>query len=215
MKPSLHYQAVSPLLLRILKVLMGSEQLKAFRLVGGTALALYYGHRKSQDLDLFSDAGYGSIDFGPIEEYLKAHFDYLDLSDSGLSGMGGSLFIGDSEESCIKLDIYHTDPYIRPAVEVDGIRLSDPDDIAAMKIDVVGRGGRKKDFWDIHLLLDHYTVDEMLALHKERYPWNHDRKKILRKMVDFTLADEDFTPICLLGKHWELIRLDIIEVSAH
>jgi hypothetical protein len=35
----------------------------------------------------------------------------------------------------------------------------------AMKIDIVARGGRKKDFWDLHELLNQYTVSQMLSLH--------------------------------------------------
>ncbi|MCG9898690.1 MAG: nucleotidyl transferase AbiEii/AbiGii toxin family protein [Hydrotalea sp.] len=42
-----------------------------FRLVGGTALSLYFGHRMSVDIDLFTDAPYGTIDFDKIESWLK------------------------------------------------------------------------------------------------------------------------------------------------
>jgi len=37
-----------------LKKMMKLNELNSFYLVGGTALSLYYGHRKSLDLDLFS-----------------------------------------------------------------------------------------------------------------------------------------------------------------
>ena len=41
----LHYETVEPGTLAILKRLMGLDALKDFSLVGGTALALRYGHR--------------------------------------------------------------------------------------------------------------------------------------------------------------------------
>ena len=57
----LHYNSVSENLLGILKKLMSSEVFKDFRLVGGTSLSLQRGHRKSIDIDLFTDIDYGSM----------------------------------------------------------------------------------------------------------------------------------------------------------
>ena len=73
------------------------------------------------------------------------------------------------------------------------------------------RNGCKKDFWDIHELMEDYSLEEMLDLHEKRYTYSHDRKLIIRKLTDFQLADDDFEPICLKGKHWELIKLDLTE----
>ena len=50
----LHTQTVEPLTLGLLKRLMADEALNQFNLVGGTALSLQIGHRKSIDLDMFS-----------------------------------------------------------------------------------------------------------------------------------------------------------------
>jgi hypothetical protein len=85
-------------------------------------------------------------------------------------------------------------------------------EITAMKIDVISRGGRKKDFWDIHEVKEDITVQQMLGLHEKRYPFNHDPALILEKLTDFLIADQDFDPICLRGKHWEIIKLDLIDM---
>ncbi|HNQ82463.1 MAG TPA: hypothetical protein PKM34_02400 [Bacteroidales bacterium] len=84
-------------------------------------------------------------------------------------------------------------------------------EISAMKLDVISGGGRKKDFWDIHELLNHFSIQQMLDLHEKRYPHSHDPSQILKKLTDFNSADDDFNPFCLKGKHWELIKLDLIE----
>ena len=63
---SLVYKTVTPLLLSVLKTLMKAEEFREFRLVGGTGLSLYRGHRESVDIDLFTDAVYGSINFDRI-----------------------------------------------------------------------------------------------------------------------------------------------------
>ena len=52
----LHYETVTPLLKKTLDMLMGEPLFEPFRLVGGTSLSLRYGHRKSDDIDLFTEA---------------------------------------------------------------------------------------------------------------------------------------------------------------
>ncbi len=49
----LSYQTVEPHTLELLKALMAEPLFADMRLVGGTALALQYGHRQSVDLDMF------------------------------------------------------------------------------------------------------------------------------------------------------------------
>ena len=49
----LSFQTVLPDTLELLKALMQQPLLKEMRLVGGTSLALQYGHRRSVDLDFF------------------------------------------------------------------------------------------------------------------------------------------------------------------
>ena len=51
----LSFRTIEPHTLELLKHLMGVPYLKECRLVGGTALALQYGHRSSVDLDVFGD----------------------------------------------------------------------------------------------------------------------------------------------------------------
>ena len=194
---------------------MQSNVFTDFRLVGGTALSLYKGHRMSVDIDLFTDAKYGSIDFGAIDRFLQEHFPYVDTSFGVLPGMGRSYLVGSDRESNIKLDVfYSTDCFIQSPHEEDGLSMATVDDIVAMKIDVIARGGRKKDFWDLHELLKDYTLQEMLLLHKRRTEFTHDEAQIRRGLLDFAKADEEYDPICLRGKYWEFVKEDIEELVA-
>jgi hypothetical protein len=213
MEPKLHYKAINPILLSVLKTIMAAKEFDDFRLVGGTALSLHRGHRESIDLDMFSDAPYDSIDFGAIDAFLDQTYSYVDTNEYKTAGIGKSYYVGSSKDSCIKLDIFYTDRFIQEIAIIDDIRLATIEEILAMKIDVISRGGRKKDFWDIHELMDDYPIDTMIALHKERYPYNHDPKKIISSFTDFERADEDFDPICLKGKIWELIKLDLTDMA--
>lgn len=187
---------------------MEAEEFKPFRLVGGTALSLQLGHRLSVDIDLFTDADYGSIDFNFIETYLKSVFNVDSLSEAP-PAFGKSYFIGNKNGDTVKLDVFYTDAFISPLLEVDKIRLAGIAEITAMKMDVIQRGGRKKDFWDIHELMNHFSISEMIEMHQQRYPFSHDKSSLIKMLSDYKIADDDFDPICLKGKYWEFIKEDI------
>jgi hypothetical protein len=107
----LYWNTVNKSLKEVLGTLMRASELSSFRLVGGTSLSLQLGHRLSEDIDLFTDATYGSVDFLAIDKFLKKHFPYVDTHGSPV-GMGTSYFVGKSEQHAVKLDLYYTDPYI-------------------------------------------------------------------------------------------------------
>ncbi len=211
MSKKLHYNTVSPLLRDILSQLMAQPELTPFCLVGGTSLSLQLGHRISIDIDLFTDAPYGSLDFHAIQSKLRSMFPYCQGDCGDIVGMGASYIIGNSAFDSIKLDLFYTDPFIRPIKAIDNIRIASIEDIIAMKLDVIGRKGRKKDFWDLHELHDKYAIAEMLTLYAERYPYNHTREELLLGLTNFSLADTDPEPNCLRSKAWPLIKLDFME----
>lgn len=211
MLQKLYLNTVSNLLFEILNQLMHADEFNKFRLVGGTALSLQRGHRFSIDIDLFTDTEYDSINFESIDSYLRKNFNYVDTSNNNLIGFGKSYFIGKSKTDCIKLDVFYTDKFIEPPLFYDDIRMATISEIIAMKLEVIFRGGRKKDYWDIHDLIKHYSPEEMFNLHQKRYPDTHDKNELKIRFTDFENANNDFNPVCLKGKHWELIRLDLEE----
>lgn len=210
----LHYETVTPYLREVLGILMAEKLLAPFRLVGGTNLSLRYGHRMSADIDLFTDAEYGSIDYHAIENFLRRRFPLYECNAlTSIVVFGRSYVVGKSREECIKLDLMYTDPFFEKAQIIDGICMAGVKDIIAMKMNVVLGGGRKKDFWDLHLLLGEYSLAEMINLHARRYEWEHNAEELLEKFTDFTQADAQFDPICLLGKEWDEIKLDLVDVA--
>jgi hypothetical protein len=208
----LYYKTVNNLLKEVLLQLMAAKVFENFRLVGGTSLSLQIGHRESIDIDLFSDVDYGEIDFDAIENYLKTNFKYIDHLSNIIPGMGKSYLIGEDKDNTLKLDIFYTDKFIQPIYLEETIRMATIEEIIAMKLDVVQRGGRKKDFWDLHELFEKYSLTQMLDLHEQRYPYNHNSDLIIQNFTDFSLADDEFNPICFKGKYWEFIKEDIEEI---
>ncbi len=200
---------VSSLLWEILNKLMKIKELESFQLVGGTSLSLLLGHRISNDIDFFTDAEYNTVDFKVIDKRLMESFKYVSIVFEGNSSVGKSYFIGDSENEMVKVDMFYTESFIFPQIDFNGIRLSPLEEIVAMKLEIISNGGRKKDFWDIHELMEHFSWKEMLNFYERRYPYGHSPEKVIHKLTDFISADSDFDPNCLKGKYWEFIKLDI------
>ncbi|HLR24435.1 MAG TPA: nucleotidyl transferase AbiEii/AbiGii toxin family protein [Fodinibius sp.] len=69
----LHIKSVEPATLELLKSLQQKKYFEGFYLVGGTALALYYGYRHSEDIDLFSN---DYFDAGQLLEQIRQDFSY-------------------------------------------------------------------------------------------------------------------------------------------
>ena len=205
----LHWNTVSPLLRSVLDELMASDLFHLFRVAGSTSLCLQLGHRRTVAINMYTDSVYGSIDLIVLGKYLRKIYAYVE--EHGPTGMGASYFIGDGAAESVKLDLFYTDPFIQPAIEIESLRLATIPDVLAMKMDKIQKGARKKDFWDVSELFSKYTVAEMLALHKKRYPYDHNEAILVSNFTNFATADNDFEPDCLKGKHWELIKLDIIE----
>jgi predicted nucleotidyltransferase component of viral defense system len=191
---------------------MSAEEFKEFRLVGGTALSLHLGHRMSEDIDLFTDAPYRSIDFKAIESYLTKKYSYVEGDLNSDPGMGKIYFVGDDRLNNIKLDVFYSmDPFFQPMVVEDDIRMASIEEVIAMKLDVIQRGGRKKDFWDLHELLGSYSIEQMVALHAARFEYTHEPELIQTNFTNFTQADKEEDPKCLRGKEWEFIKQDFVE----
>jgi hypothetical protein len=67
----LHEKAVEVGTLDLIKRLMAEDLFSEFSLVGGTALALLIGHRKSIDIDLFTTHAFNAA---AIANYLLSHY---------------------------------------------------------------------------------------------------------------------------------------------
>ena len=134
----LYWNTVEILLKETLLTLMEAEELKEFRLVGGTAMSLHLGHRMSVDIDLFTDVQYGTVKFESIDDLLKKNFPYVSGDFGGNPGIGKSYLVGKSRDEVIKLDIYYSmDPFFQNIVEEDGVRLAIVEEIIAMKVDII------------------------------------------------------------------------------
>jgi hypothetical protein len=164
MEGGLYTETIEPETLALLRKLMADDRLEAFNLVGGTALALRLGHRKSIDLDLFTTEGFDS---GKMAEHLTSQYEAR-ISRQANTGVFGVI-------EKVKFDIL-TDPFplIDPIEQVDRIRMLSLRDIGAMKMSAIyDDGGRLKDFADMYKLLEKHPLNDYLAYALRKDPEIH------------------------------------------
>ena len=203
----------SPLLLECLNKIMESKAFNDLYLVGGTALALQRGHRISIDIDMFSNVLYGEMKTDEIKNALVEMFPYTEnLNRLDETLMVYSLFVGNSSDDCVKLDICYDENPIFPIVNIEGIRMLSEKDIAAMKLNAIAQDKqRKKDFWDIHDLLETYTIEDMVSFALKRFPWSLTLEKIIDGFKRLPTLNDYSEIRCVKGKYWEFIVEDLME----
>jgi len=198
----LHTETVEPGTFSLLKKLMKLPSLQPFSLVGGTALALRYGHRSSVDLDLFY---HEKFDHTIIENELMHEFGSDFDFESGHKKFG--IFCNIQN---IKVDIVYFPHLPIAAFEKESaIRMYSSADIAAMKIQAILGRAQKKDFWDLYELLQHYPLQQLMDWHKQKYPSQMLAISIPNAITYFVEADESDTPVSFKGQNWEKVKAGI------
>jgi len=174
---------------------MRSDVLKDFILVGGTALALQIGHRRSDDLDLFT---HDSFEPKLLAAELRR---IIDLEITAEADNTLNALIGDIPVDFIRYDY----PYIGEIIITDNIRLASKEDIACMKLSAIASRGSKKDFYDIYFLLNEYSLEEMFSFYERKYQ-SSERFHLLKSLVYFDDAEDEPDPMTLLPVEWNAIK---------
>lgn len=197
----LSYETVEPRTLELLKSLMQEQAFNDMRLVGGTALALQYGHRQSIDLDFFGDL---TCELEKTQEILSKYGKVTVLKET----KNIRIYVVDN----IKVDFVHYScyPWLEDAIFEDGIRLASPVDIAAMKINAIEGRGTRKDFVDVFFLLKHYSLQEILSFYKAKYP-NYSDFRAMMSLTYFDDAEMQPMPKMFDKTSWSDMQKAIIE----
>ena len=164
------------------------ECIKPYILCGGMALAMQIGHRKSEDLDFMMwrisktenpEVNWNLIEkelsekIGPIESFNMLGFDQVEFR---VKGVKFSFFVSDNYSPvCSTVDY------------LGNIRLADVNSIMAMKIEVMFRRMKFRDYYDIYAIL------------KEGYSINDGIEKA-RKYSRFRLTTKNIIAMLLAGQ---------------
>lgn len=136
----------------LLLKLSNDKLFKDFFLVGGTALTLQTGYRKSIDIDLFTRKKFNVLNY---KKHLIDKYDFkVDYTvDDTLCGS-----INGVDVDFIKYDY----PIIAPILKYKGITILNEIDIGCMKLVAIkDNGTREKDFVDIDYILHSHSLEEM------------------------------------------------------
>jgi predicted nucleotidyltransferase component of viral defense system len=167
-----------------------------FYLVGGTALALLYGHRDSVDIDLFTHHDF-SVE--RIEQVLLSEFDNVQIN--GTNKIMLFCMIND-----VKVDFVNHGVKPRFAIQtIDGIRLLNAKDIAAFKLKAIFQRGSKKDFCDLYTLLHHFSLQELIDYCLTTFP-QINIGQLLLSLQYFTDAEETQLPKLYINATWPQIK---------
>lgn len=193
----LYKQTISPFLGQTLENLMKIEKLNEYVLVGGTALSLLLGHRRSVDIDMFRP------DYKKGEEIKATLLEFFPRNEIRTLAHGATVYLPEPKSfSELKIDFMSNEPFIRPVQTIEGIRIAHLEDLAAMKLEAITHRLVHKDFWDIAEILEHYSLKQMTDFYKQRYPWN-DLRGVFERLVQVDkIEDKKSEVIPLNHKKW-------------
>jgi len=159
-----------------------------YYLVGGTALALQIGHRRSIDFDLFSNE---EISTSQILKQVKsvAEIERV-LVDSTIEL---TIMVNG-----VKLTWYAFGFKLLPAVDGTFCRMPDPVTIGAMKLYALGRRAKWKDYVDLYFLLKEFDFTKLATKAEEIFGTAFEEKLAriqLSYFEDINYQEEiDFMP---------------------
>jgi hypothetical protein len=195
----LHRATVEPGTFLVLEELLALPELSEFSLVGGTALSLLFGHRKSIDLDLFSSSAF---DQKLLINLLQKRFGNDFKNENPKLSFALFCFIHQ-----IKIDLVHyPHPLLKPVQVIEGIRIYSVEDIAAMKIKAILGRGVKKDFWDLAELLNHFSLSQILDFYGSKYPNHSMLISIPNALTYFEDAENSPSPVSLNHMDWSQVK---------
>ncbi len=170
-------------------------------LAGGTALALHLGHRISMDLDFFTGSDF-----------------YTERIFSKIRGVGHTFRLiseGDGyfliEVDGIKISMFKYEyPFIERPVMYEGIKVAGILDIASMKVIAISQRGTKRDFVNLHFILQDIPFHKITECMVKRFGRERINPiHIGKSLIYFSDAESHPTPEFCKGKEvsWEQTKI--------
>jgi len=166
-------------------------------LAGGTGLALQIGHRKSYDLDFFTNR---EFEVNEVIDFLKDNFDtQLEMSDkrtikAEIDGVRFSLF-------------YYDYPLLSRFEKFEKINLASIKDIAAMKLVAITNRGAKRDFIDIYFISKMEGLEKLLECYEKKYKKiKPNIYNVLKGLVYFDDAEDEPMPRMIKSVSWDEVK---------
>lgn len=168
-------------------------------LAGGTGAALLIGHRRSLDLDLFSERPWTWEAVGPALASIGTV--HVDRQEPGT-------LVGTVTD--VRLSLCHY-PYVlleEPRRTGYGVPVAGLRDIGCMKVVAISQRGSRKDFIDLyHLGLEGVLVRDILRDLGRKMPGvEFDPVHLMRSLAYFDDAESEPGPVMLVPYEWSAVR---------
>ena len=174
------------------------ECIKPYLLCGGTALAMQIGHRMSEDLDFMmwriSKTEKPEVNWNAIERELVAKVG--EIESFNMLGFDQVEFVVEG----IKLSFFVSDnlsPVAEPIEYMGNIRLADIESIMVMKLEVMLRRMKFRDYYDIYCILRegysvHHGIERSLKYSRHRL----STKNVIAMLLGGQfIADDNFATL--------------------
>ena len=175
-------------------------ELKQFYLAGGTAIAWHLDHRRSNDLDLFSDR---RVSLGPVERAVKK------LKGATVISISDATLAFELDGALVDIVSYPYPPLAPTMRGPAGCRVAGLLDLAAMKLGAVARRGIRRDFWDLRVLVQSgLSIERIARAYVQRFRVSEgDLYPVLRALTYFDDAEKDPTfPEGMTRRSWEATK---------
>jgi hypothetical protein len=193
---SFHPEILKSRQTEVLRLLGPAAAQHGFYLGGGTAIALYLGHRHSIDFDWFRQP--------LIEDPLELAGE---LQEEGIRFVTGwtrrSTLYGTVRGVRVSFFQYRY-PLLGPLVSWPelGFHLASLEDLACMKLSAISQRGSRKDFVDLFALGRHgFTLHQMLGWYRKKFAVK-DIAHLLYSLVYFDDADAEPRPSLIWKVSW-------------
>lgn len=188
---------------KVLGVLGGLMSQNNFYLGGGTAVALYLGHRGSEDLDWFTADEVPDV----VRLIRSIRSEDIPFSTRNIDRgtLHGTIFSVNNSFFEYRYDLLD-DPNEIPEYY---LKLASLDDLACMKLSAIAQRGSKKDFIDLFALVkEHKSLERIITLFKRKYDIS-DLGHLLYGLSYFEDAEKEPMPLMFWESDWTDIKKSI------
>jgi len=181
-----------------LETLSRSGVLTSFYMGGGTGLALQLGHRRSVDLDFFTNDPFDPSSLA-AQIATIGPFSVESKSSGTLYGIFHD----------IKLSFFmYQYPLLKDVHHFLGFPIADAIDIGCMKIDAISSRGARKDFIDLYAICNEVVpLYEILRSFEMKYKGiEYNKVHILKSLIYFNEAEQEPAPQMLRRIEWDEVK---------
>ncbi len=197
----MHAEALTPNTKRVFESLGNASLTKNVYLAGGSALALYYGHRFSVDLDWFGQ-GFKYTDEFRRKLSLAGHLKVISQSED--------TFHGRLDEIEVSFFYYPYKLLFPREAYNQNIYVASEKDIGCMKLEAIASRGSRKDFIDMYFLLQNFSLGELVALMPKKFEIEYNTTHLLKALTYFEDAEKTPMPEMIKKVSWEEVKKSLI-----